>query len=101
MHLVTRISINAIQPMVVGSPEEEKRDTIHDHCSTSQQCAPDDTSAKSFELRHRESPPVLRRSACPGLVSAHTDLQDHDDDGAERHACCERATPQRCDSLAG
>ena len=46
MHLVTRITINSIQPVVVGSPEEEKRDTIHDHCSTSQQYVPDGIFAK-------------------------------------------------------
>ncbi len=49
MHLVTRITIISTRSVVVDPPEEEERDTIHDHCSTLPQCFLDDTSAKSFE----------------------------------------------------
>ena len=49
MHLVTRITIISTRSVVGDPPEEEERDTIHDHCSTLLQYVPDDTSAKSFE----------------------------------------------------
>src|SRR5256885_2118667 len=100
MHLVTRISINSIQPAVVAPPGEEKKDRIHDHCSTPQQCAPGDTSAKWFERRRRDVGLVLRRSACPEFASVHTDLQDRGDDAVDRHGYPERGVHQRYDNLA-
>jgi hypothetical protein len=46
MHLVSWITINVRLTTVVGSPVAEKTDTIHDHCTAPQQCAPDGIFAK-------------------------------------------------------
>src|SRR5258708_3131691 len=99
MHLVTRTTIISTRSVVVDPSEEEERDRIHDHCSTSQQCAPGETSAKWFEQRRRDVALVLRRSACLGLASVHIDRQDRGDDEVGRHACSERVDHQRYDSL--
>src|SRR5215475_14416474 len=100
MHLVTQISINSIQPIAIGPPEEGQTDTIPDHRSVSQQCVPGGIFAKGLEWRRQRGRPVLRQSTSLALVIGHTDREYGDADEVGRHACCERGAHQRCDSPA-